>query len=132
MKENEKGARKKILLVDDEAAVGLLLKNRLKSTGVYEVRVETKGTNALNAARTFRPDLILLDIMMPDMDGSEVALQIKQDPAFQQTPFVFLSAAVTPEEIHASRGRIGGQIFLAKPWDVKRLLECIEQCIQGN
>lgn len=131
MLENERGRKKKILFVDDEPAIGQLFKNRIESTGPYEVKIETRGTNALSVARSFRPDLIFLDIMMPDMEGSEVALQIKEDSSLQDVPIVFLTAAVTPEEVHSKGGVIGGQTFLAKPWDNKQLLECIERHLQG-
>jgi len=123
--------KKKILLVDDEATIGQLFKNRLESTGAYEVRVETKGTNALSATQAFRPDLIFLDIMMPDMEGSEVALQIKGDPGLKNTPIIFLTAAVTHEEVRSKGGMIGSQTFLAKPWDTRELMECIERHLQG-
>ena len=64
-------SRKRILVIDDEASFTRNLKLNLEETGEYEVREENKGTEGLTAAREFRPDLILLDVIMPDMAGGD-------------------------------------------------------------
>lgn len=120
-------AKKKILIVDDEESLGRILKLNLEETGQYEVRVETEGTKAFPAVQEFRPDLIFLDIMMPDREGSEVAEQIRSDSVLGKIPIIFLTATVTAEEVGSSGGRIGGQLFLAKPITVSQLIECIER-----
>lgn len=119
-------AAKKILVVDDEAGFGRLLKLNLERTGKFEVQTETKGSQALNTARSFKPDLILLDIIMPDMDGSEVANRLKSDSATGNIPILFLTALVKNKEVETTSGTIGGHIFLAKPITTDELVKNIE------
>src|ERR1035441_8695941 len=90
--------KKRILVVDDEPEITLMLKLNLEQTGRYEVRTENLGRRAIEAAREFRPDLILLDVMMPDMLGSEIAAQLEADPKLRAIKFVFLTAMVSKEE----------------------------------
>jgi DNA-binding response OmpR family regulator len=118
---------KKILIVDDEQAVTDILKINLEMSGEFEVKTENKGANAINAARQFKPNLILLDVMMPDMDGGKVANQIKADDRVKNTPIVFLTAAVTKEEAALQDNKIGGYPFIAKPVSVKELVDCIKK-----
>ncbi|PWU10978.1 MAG: response regulator [Verrucomicrobia bacterium] len=119
--------QKRILVVDDEVTITDLLKLNLEKTGLYSVRTENKGAEVLDAAREFMPDLILLDIMMPGMDGGDVAAQIKSEPAFKRTPIVFLTAVVKKEEVEAHAGVIGGFPYIAKPLDMKGVLHVIEE-----
>ena len=119
--------KKRILVVDDEAGVTTMTKLSLEKTSQYEVQVENRSTRALEAARRFDPDMILLDITMPEMDGTEVASQIRADPVLKNTPIVFLTAIVSHFETGDSELRRGNQIFLSKPVSLKTLLECIEQ-----
>jgi DNA-binding response OmpR family regulator len=93
------------------------------------VREENRGTHALIAARAFLPDLILLDVMMPDIDGGELAAEIRAIPRFREVPIVFLTAAVTRKEI-SEHGCIGGERFLAKPLDPVDLLNCLREELQ--
>lgn len=118
---------KKILVVDDEPTITRLLKLNLEKTGAYQVREENEGAKAYLAAREFKPDLILLDVMMPDMDGGDVAAKIQADPLLKGIPVVFLTAAVKKEELNAHGGVIGGFQYIAKPLDVKGVLAVIER-----
>jgi len=122
-------SRKRILVVDDEPGITRLLKLNLEQTGNYEVREENTGAAALAAAQEFRPDLVLLDVMMPDMDGGDVAAGLKQDPALRRTPVVFLTAAVKKEELGAPEGKIGGRMYIAKPLNVKGVIDVIEKTL---
>ena len=72
--------KKRILVVDDESALTRMVKLNLERTGNYEVRTENQGVKAIPAAMEFKPDLIFLDIMMPDMGGPEISAQLKEDP----------------------------------------------------
>ena len=114
---------RRILLVDDDVDLAGVVRLILHETGQYEVRVVNHPELALRAAQLFRPDLLLLDVMMPGKDGGEVAAEIRADPELRNTPIVFLTAAVTGEE--AVRGPIGGEVYLEKPVSRARLLECV-------
>jgi CheY-like chemotaxis protein len=117
---------KKILVIDDETSITRLLKLNLEKTGAFVVRDENKGSRAVAAAREFKPDLILLDIMMPDLDGGDVAAQLQADPLLKSVPIVFLTAAVKKEEVNARDGVIGGFPYIAKPLNVRGVLTVIE------
>lgn len=121
--------KKKILIIDDEEQFTKIVKLNLEYTGKYEVKTENKGALGLAATKEFKPDLILLDILMPDMEGSEVAFQLTNDKDTENIPLVFLTAVAKKEEIEASKGVIGGHPFIAKPVDIKQLIEVIEQNI---
>lgn len=121
--------KKRILAVDDEVSFTNLVKLILESTGEYEVRIENSGKKAVSAAREFRPDLILLDIIMPDISGMEVASLLKEDSSLINTPVVFLTAIVTEKEVEAQK-KLGEQVFIAKPIAANELIECIEKNIK--
>ena len=123
-------AKKKILIVDDEEAFGQMVKLNLEEAGDYEVRVENKGECALTTAREFKPDMIFLDIIMPDVDGAEVAQEINSDQGLKNTPVVFLTAIVREEDKASRKGiTIGSYLYpcLTKPVTVAKLIECIKQ-----
>jgi DNA-binding response OmpR family regulator len=91
------------------------------------VRTENSGNAAVAAARAFHPDFILLDVMMPGVDGGEVAARLKEDNALQRIPVVFLTAIVQQEETVPTGGNIGGCEYLAKPVKLEDLVACIEK-----
>ncbi len=115
--------KKKILLVDDEPRVTRLLRVYIENTGAYEVKEVNKGSMVLSIARQFKPDFILLDVVMPDMDGGEVAASIAADATLKNIPLVFLTATVSKEE----QGIISGYPFVAKPATGRQITECIQQ-----
>jgi DNA-binding response OmpR family regulator len=119
--------KRRILVVDDEAGVTRMLKLFLEATQAYEVRTENHGSRAVAAVREFRPHLVLLDVVMPDMDGATVAAEIGADAKLKDTPIVFLTALVTREEAGGSGRNIGGRPFVAKPVDPDRIVELIEK-----
>jgi len=86
--------KKRILLIDDEPSFTRALKLHLEKSGAYEVTEENRGEIALETARRFKPDLILLDVMMPDVDGGEVASETRSDAKLKNTPIVILTAAL--------------------------------------
>lgn len=120
--------KKKILLVDDDVDFTGLLKAQLEKTGRYEVRVENQAPRGYPAAKGFAPDLILLDIDMPDMDGSEVAEQIMEDPELN-VPIVFLTSIVNVKEVESTKGLIGGRRFLSKGSSPQSILESVERLL---
>ncbi|MBI5910812.1 MAG: response regulator [Betaproteobacteria bacterium] len=117
---------KRILVVDDEPAITRMIKLVLEQTGRYEVRTENLGRKAVEAAREFRPDLILLDVMMPGMLGSEIGMRLQDDPELRAIKFVFLTALVTKDEELRSTGQIGGHTFVAKPISADELCRVVE------
>ena len=121
--------KKRILVVDDEAALTRIIKLNLERTGNYEVRTENMGSMAIPAAKEFRPDLIFLDVMMPDMSGDEVAALLEEDPMLSNIPLIFVTAIVTKEETQIMGTNIGGKMFLAKPVKTKELIATIERVL---
>ncbi|RLA50403.1 MAG: response regulator [Gammaproteobacteria bacterium] len=121
--------KKRILMVDDEPALTRMVKINLERTGNYEVRTENQGSMAVPAAREFKPDLILLDVMMPDMTGDEVAAALKEDAELSKIKFIFMTAIVTKAEIGEISTNIGGNIFLAKPVKTDELIATIESVL---
>jgi len=119
--------KKKILIVDDEKDFTAMIKLNLEQRGNYDVKTESKGTEALATARKFKPDLIFLDIIMPDMDGGKVLFQLKNDIMTKDIPVVFLTAIMTESEVASSDNIISGYPFLAKPVSVKKLIDCVKE-----
>jgi len=120
---------KRILVVDDEPSVTRNLKLNLESSGGFDVFTENHATNALAAARIFRPDLILLDVIMSGMDGGDVVARLRADPLLRDTPVIFLTALVSNEETDGHEIVSGGETFLAKPVDIGELKKTLEDHI---
>lgn len=121
--------KKRVFIVDDEAGFTRLLKLTLEKTGRYTVRDENDGTKAWQSAREFAPDIIFLDIVMPEIDGGDVAQQIRSDASLANVPIVFLTAIVAQRETITD---IGGFPFLAKPVSLAALTACIEERTGGK
>ncbi|HBG60462.1 MAG: hypothetical protein A2Y03_04165 [Omnitrophica WOR_2 bacterium GWF2_38_59] len=120
---------KKVLIVDDEKGFTSMLKLNLESIGAFEVKVVNESKYALMTAKQFLPDVILLDIIMPEKEGPDVAIEIRNDPTLKNIPIVFLTATITRDEVQSQNGWIGGNIFVAKPSSLKELLASIESSI---
>ena len=118
--------KKKVLLVDDEKSFTSLLKLNLEQTGRYEVRVVNWAEDALPAGREFKPDVVLLDIIMPRIPGGNVAAQFEADPDLKDTPIVFLTAAVQRRRLAEMDGVMSGRVYLAKPASMEEIIEKIE------
>src|SRR5580700_4598375 len=99
--------KKRILVVDDQPRNTRLMKLYLEQTNDYVVREENNANTALGTAEEFQPHLILLDVMMPDVDGGELAIRFKANPKLKAVPIVFLTAAITKGEVKASGGQLG-------------------------
>ena len=119
---------RRILIVDNDKNSTHLVKVLLEKTGRYLVFEENEPTRAHLSARNFRPDLILLDVVMPETDGGEVAARIKKEPELQTTPIIFLTALVTRAEANGGL-QIDGHPFLAKPINIPELIEAIERSL---
>jgi CheY-like chemotaxis protein len=119
--------KRRILIVDDEAAFTRIAKINLEDTGKYVVQAENDPRLALPAALDFGPELLLLDVMMPELDGGDIFNRFKEHPALREVPIVFLTATVKKHEVEERCGRIGGVRFLSKPLDLPSLLNCLDE-----
>jgi len=118
-----KDGKPRILLVDDDVRFTKVTQLVLTD---YDILVENNSALALERARELRPDLILLDVMMPHFDGGDVAAQIRAEGGMEKVPIVFLTALVTKKE-SAGKPLLGGYPFIAKPVTPKVLAENIEK-----
>ena len=122
--------KRRILVVDDDPAITRLVRLNLERTGHYDVQTENLGRRAIDAAREFQPDLILLDVLMPGMLGSEIAAQLQADPGLRSIRFIFLTGAITKDEEKRSAGQIGGHTFVAKPFSADELCRAVADHLQ--
>ncbi|MBU0633935.1 MAG: response regulator transcription factor [Candidatus Omnitrophica bacterium] len=123
--------KKKILFVDDEVDLARLLIFKLEKEG-FEVIFAEDGKEALCALEK-KPDLILLDIWLPDIDGYEVCRKIRLDARFKKIPIIFFTAsAEAREKIAYNIAEFGAQDFIIKPFDTKVLLEKIRKHINTD
>jgi two-component system, OmpR family, phosphate regulon response regulator PhoB len=120
----------KVLVIDDDSDLALMTTLWVRSAG-YQAVMARDGASGLAAAETYRPDIILLDIMMPGLDGFEVSRRLKEIPHLAPIPVIFLSAKV--QEI-ARREALaaGGKYFLSKPYEGKDLMVAIQSALQSS
>ncbi len=118
--------KRKILIVDDEPDVLLLLGERLSKAG-YDVIKASSGKEAIEIAAKKSPHLIILDIAMPGMDGSEVASHLRVDPKTKDIPILFLTCLFTKQEEKVCGHLLGQNFFIAKPYEVSELLTEIDK-----
>jgi len=119
---------KKILVVDDEPDVASLLTLMLKSQG-YDVITARDGQEALEKARNQNPDLILLDVMLPKMDGYKVARMLKFDENFSHIPIILLTAKIQEKDRQTGM-EMGANDYVTKPFDTALLLSKIKAILQ--
>lgn len=113
-------ARKKILVVDDESDVADLVAYHLKSKG-YVVETVNDPNRSIGAARSFMPDLVILDVMMPDLNGIQICRMLRADPKLKAVPVIFLTAKV--EENDRVQGlETGADDYVCKPFSTKELV----------
>jgi len=119
---------KKILVVDDEPSIANLIKINLEYEG-YEIEVALNGNNAIKKAKEFKPDLITLDVLMPEMNGFQVMEVLKNDPETKNIPVIFISIV---EGVQKERGfYLGAVDFLSKPIEFGELFKTIKEVEQG-
>lgn len=123
-------AKKKILVIDDEVSITKLMKFVLEKTGLYEVECENSGLNAFARIKSVRPDALILDINMPEVNGGEIASAVKEDAMLSKTPIVFLTGDISNDEADGGL-KIGGYPAMAKPINMEKLLSCIQKTLAG-
>jgi two-component system, OmpR family, response regulator len=125
--------KKRILLIDDDVPLTTLLRINLEGTGTFEVNVVNQSSRALEEAKSFRPDVILLDIVMPGLDGGDILNQISAEFCLRDVPILIMTALLSTDETNG-RGwlRSDGRIMVAKPVDFSRLNQIIEGTLAGR
>lgn len=120
--------KKKILIVDDEAELVDLVKIRLEAAG-YDVIKAYDGQEGLEKAKSEKPDLVLLDIMMPKMDGYKVCGLLKMDARFKKIPVILFSAKAQKEDAQLAK-EVGADQYVTKPFEAAVLLSKIRELIK--
>jgi CheY-like chemotaxis protein len=121
---------KKILIVDDEEDFCYFVKLNLEETKHFEVLTAYNGPDGIDMAIRYHPDLILLDIIMPQMMGTEVAEALRSNKATKDIPILFVTAILKRDEVGAKGKKIGGNIFLCKPVKLNELIHEIGDMIR--
>lgn len=120
----------RVLVVDDDRVIQQLLEVNLELEG-YQVAKASNGEEALALVRSFKPDLVLLDVMMPKVDGRETCRRIKADPATAHTPIIFLSARAQDMDVNSGL-ELGASAYITKPFDPVDLLETVAKVLDGQ
>ena len=120
----------RVLVVDDEPEITDIVEAFLTEAG-YAVASENDPSTAVAKVSEFRPDVILLDIMMPDTDGYEVCRQIKQIPDMVHVPIIFLTGKDRADDMGRSF-KVGGDMFIKKPFSCERLLEIVNIVVMST
>ena len=119
----------RVLLVDDEVGFTRCTKASLEMDGQFELKTVNRAREAVDAALEFMPDVIILDINLPDGNGGQIASLLMDFPAFRDTPILFLTSLVTRREVSRSKGSIGGRTYLPKPISADELETCIRAAL---
>jgi len=119
--------KKKVLIVDDDPVVVEVVEEILKFHS-YEVTTASLGNEGLTKCKHLKPDVVIMDIMMPDMVGHQVAEEIKNDPATSHIPIIFLTGVIKTEELPEDH-MIGGQYILGKPCNSKKLISLLRNVL---
>lgn len=124
----------RLLLVDDDAELCALLKARLEKTGKYSVDHVNESTKAHSRAKYLGPDnidLFVLDIDMPDISGGELAELLQEDPAFADTPIMFLTSLVRPDEVGHNARKLRFPV-VSKGGSLRDLVEAIDKIVGSD
>jgi len=120
----------KILVIDDEPEITDIIETFLETAG-YEVKSENSSTIGVERAKSYLPDLVLLDIIMPFIDGYEICRELKKCEETKNIPVVFL----TGKDAQSDEGRsfqVGGVLFIKKPFSCERLLDIVKVVLQTS
>ena len=124
-------AKRRILIVDDEVGFTRLVKLNLEGTGRYDVRDALDGATALEMARVFHPELVVLDVVMPGLDGGQIAARLRQANEGRPLPIIFVSATSQPHAVLNLGQQDAACPFLAKPISLENLITCIEEQLEA-
>jgi CheY-like chemotaxis protein len=128
MKENIK-----VLIIDDEVDFCYFVKKNLMKDGLFDVIIATNGQDGIELAKNEEPDIILLDLFMPDMPGEDVAAALKENTVTADIPILYVTALATNDDIVDSKeNKIGNNYILPKPVRTKKLIETIMKILNKN
>jgi CheY-like chemotaxis protein len=130
MEEASQSQKRKILLIDDEEDFSFFVKLNLEKTGKYNVLTTTSGSKGIILAEKEQPDLILLDIIMPELSGGQVAEQLLESPKTKDIPVLFVTAIASRREVQSQEGIIGGRQFIAKPVTPEEIMAKINRMLE--
>lgn len=114
--------KKRVLVVDDDAAIVEMLVEVLERDGRYEVQTASTGFEAGKKTQEFRPDIIILDFMLPDINGNAVCKIIRQDKSLEHVKIIMVSGVVNPDDVQKLLDA-GADSFLQKPFDITELIQ---------
>ena len=121
--------KRKILIVDDDSEIVELLEDVLERDGRFEIKTASSGYEAGMATEKFRPELILLDYMLPDVNGNVVCQTIRRNPEFENIKIIIISGVVKQDEI-AQLLKSGAEDFVRKPFNITELTDKISAVLQ--
>jgi CheY-like chemotaxis protein len=119
--------RKRIVLVDDEKDFCYFMQKTLEASGDFDVQTSNEGMEAIKLIKANRPDLVLLDVMMPGISGPDVAAELREYNITKNIPIVFVTAVVKEQEIPENENTIGGWHYLSKPVKTQDLITLINR-----
>jgi DNA-binding response OmpR family regulator len=121
---------KKVLIVDDETNIVISLEFLMEQAG-YDLRIAHNGRDALEQVANFGPDLILLDVMMPQVNGFDVCRRIRENPAWQNIKIIMLTAK--GREVEMTKGlALGADAYITKPFSTRELLAQVRHILEDN
>jgi len=127
--DNLESGKKKVLIVDDDAEIVELISDILMRDGRFDIKTASSGYEAGMLTEQFRPDLILLDYMLPDVNGNVVCQTIRRNPEFEGTKVIIVSGVIKQEEIeHLLKS--GAEGFVKKPFTISELTDKINTVLQ--
>src|SRR5262245_43052069 len=118
----------KVLIAEDDPDIQVILKMVLTRLGKCDVSITYEGNQVVPMVKSYRPDLILLDVMLPELSGFEICKMLKSDPDTKSVPIIFLTARSMPNEIKQAMG-LGALGYLAKPFDPMLLVGQINEIL---
>ncbi|MDP8259948.1 MAG: response regulator [Candidatus Gygaella obscura] len=120
---------KRIMIVDDEKDFCFFIKKNLELTKLFEVLVCIDAKEAFQKIKNEKPNLVILDVAMPDKDGSQIAQEIEEDEELKHLPFIFLTALVTEEEAKRQASQSKRQYIFSKPVEIQSLINTINKLL---
>lgn len=121
----------KVLAIDDEADFCYFVKKNLMQSGMFDVYIATNGKDGIELAKKEKPDIILLDLFMPDMPGEDVAAALKENNATANIPILYVTALATNDDVvDGEESTIGNNYIMPKPVRTKKLIETIMKILE--